>query len=557
MNIVEQTELKLKSEIVQAVVKAGLATEDQIPEVLLEVPKDKAHGDYATNMAMQLARIAKKAPRQIAEDIVSNFDQTKASIQKMEIAGPGFINFFLDTSYLTELIPTILKQQESYGSTDAGKGEKVQIEFVSANPTGTLHLGHARGAAFGDALARIMSKAGYDVQREYYINDAGNQMNNLARSVEARYMQAAGKNDWDMPEDGYFGKDIIELGKKMYQEYGDKWIKEEAEARLPFCRKYGLDFLLQKIKDDLESYRVSFHEWYSETSLYDDGKVEAAVEKLKGKGFLYEKDGALWFRSTDFKDDKDRVLVKQDGSYTYLTPDIAYHQTKLDRGFETLINVWGADHHGYIPRMKAAIEALGYNPAKLEVPIIQMVNLIQDGEIVKMSKRTGKAVTMIELMEEVGLDAVRYFFVMRSNDSHLDFDMDLAKAESNENPVYYVQYAHARICSMLRQAEEKGLKLDVDGDFSLVQSEKEIDLLKRLGEFPQVVSDAALKRTPHRMTQYIYDLASDLHSFYNAEKVLDVDHLERTKARLGLMEAVRITIATALSLIGVQAPEKM
>ncbi|GAA0487643.1 arginine--tRNA ligase [Salinibacillus aidingensis] len=557
MNIVEKTEQKLKAEIAQAVVKAGLATEDQLPEVVLETPKEKAHGDYATNMAMQLARIAKKAPRQIAEDIVANFDQSKASIKNIEIAGPGFINFFLDTAYLTDLILTILKDQEDYGKTNTGEGEKVQIEFVSANPTGTLHLGHARGAVFGDSLANIMEKAGYDVQREYYINDAGNQMNNLAKSVEARYMQALGHTDFDMPEDGYHGKDIVELGEKMAKEYGEKWVQESEEARVQFCRQYGLDFLLDRIKKDLEDYRVPFDNWFSETSLYEEGKVQQTLDYLKENDYLYEKDGAVWFKTTEFNDDKDRVLVKKDGNYTYLTPDIAYHQNKFDRGFDTLINVWGADHHGYIPRMKAAIEALGYNPEQLEVSIIQMVNLIQDGEIVKMSKRTGKAVTMVELAEEVGLDAVRYFFVMRSNDTHLDFDMDLATSESNENPVYYVQYAHARICSMLRQAEERGLEPNAEADLSLLQSEKEIDLLKRLGEFPQIVGDSAVKRTPHRVTQYIYDLASDLHSFYNAEKVINSDQMELSKARLALIEAVRITLANALKLIGVHAPEKM
>ncbi|MBO8156594.1 MAG: arginine--tRNA ligase [Bacillaceae bacterium] len=556
MNIVEQVEQKLKEEIVEAVVKSGLAARDEIPAVILETPKDKAHGDYATNMAMQLARIAKKAPRQIAEEIVSNFDQSKASIQKMEVAGPGFINFFLDQSYLTNLIPTILEQKERYGESDTGTGKRIQVEFVSANPTGTLHLGHARGAAFGDALSNILEKAGYDVDREYYINDAGNQIHNLAKSIEARYMQALGK-DWGMPEDGYHGKDIIELGEALKKEYQDKWAEKDEEERIAFFREYGLKFLLDRIKHDLEDYRVTFDNWFSETSLYEDGKIKEVLDKLDEKGYLYEKDGATWFKSTEFDDDKDRVLVKKDGSYTYLTPDIAYHQDKIHRGYDTMINVWGADHHGYIARMKAAIAALGYDPERLEVPIIQLVKLIQDGEVVKMSKRTGKAVTMQELIEEVGLDAVRYFFVMRSNDTHLDFDMDLAKSQSSENPVYYVQYAHARICSMLRQAKEKGLEVSADFDHSQITSEKEIDLLKRLGEFPQVVSDAAEKRSPHKVTQYVFDLASDLHKFYNAEKVLDLDNMERTKARIALVDAVRITLANAMKLIGVHAPEKM
>ncbi|MFC0525197.1 arginine--tRNA ligase [Pontibacillus salicampi] len=556
MNIVEQTEQKLKDEIIQAVIKAELATESELPPVILEQPKDKNHGDYATNMAMQLAKVARKAPRQIAEDIVAHFDTSKASIEKMEIAGPGFINFFMNNQYLGALVPTILKAGEQYGTSLYGNGHKVQVEFVSANPTGDLHLGHARGASVGDAMCNIMEKAGYNVSREYYINDAGNQINNLAYSVEARYMQALGE-DFPMPEDGYHGKDLIEIGQTLAEEHGDEWKHKNRDERLAFFREYGLTYELKKIENDLAEYRVPFNSWFSETSLYQEEKVQLAVDTLKEKGYVYEEDGATWFRTTDFGDDKDRVLIKNDGSYTYLTPDIAYHQNKLERGFETLINIWGADHHGYIPRMKAAIQALGYDEKTLETEIIQMVNLFQDGEKVKMSKRTGKAVTLKELMEEVGVDAMRYFFVMRSSDSHLDFDMDLAKSESNDNPVFYVQYAHARICSMLRQAKEKGFEFTEDIDHSLLNSEKEEQLLKRLGDFPQIVADAAEKRTPHRVTQYVFDLASDLHSFYNAEKVLDDSQVERTQARMALMEATRQTIENALKLIGVSAPERM
>ncbi|QHE53862.1 arginine--tRNA ligase [Pontibacillus sp. HMF3514] len=556
MNIVEQMEQTLKDEIVQAVLKAELATESELPTVVLEQPKDKNHGDYATNMAMQLARVARKAPRQIAEDIVEHFDQSKASIKQVEIAGPGFINFFMDNQYLTNLVPTILKAGESYGASQVGKGHKIQVEFVSANPTGDLHLGHARGASVGDSLCNILDKAGYNVAREYYINDAGNQINSLAISVEARYLQALGE-DIEMPEESYRGSDIIELGKKLAEEYGDEWKNKPQEERLDFFREYGLKYELKKIEEDLAQYRVPFDHWFSETSLYKQGKIEETLKTLNEKGFVYEQDGATWFRTTDFGDDKDRVLIKNDGSYTYLTPDIAYHQNKLERGYETLINIWGADHHGYIPRMKAAIQALGNDADTLEVEIIQMVNLFQNGEKVKMSKRTGKAVTLRELMDEVGIDAMRYFFVMRSSDSHLDFDMDLAKSESNDNPVYYVQYAHARICSMLRQAQEKGIETTGDFDASLLTAEKEETLLKRLGDFPSVVADAAQKRTPHRVTQYVFDLASDLHSFYNAEKVLDLEAPERTKARMALMEAVRQTLENALKLIGVSAPERM
>lgn len=556
MSIVGQIEETLKQEIESAVLSAGLASKEEMPDVVLETPKDKAHGDYATNMAMQLARIAKKAPRQIAEDIVEHLNTEKASVKEVEIAGPGFINFFIDQSSLTEVVDTVLNQGHEYGKTNAGDGKRVQIEFVSANPTGTLHLGHARGAAFGDALANVMEKAGFDIEREYYINDAGNQIDNLARSINARYYQALGQ-DMDMPEDGYHGKDIIELAKNLVDQRGDSFTKKEEDERLSEFRQYGLKHLLDRIEQDLKEYRVPFDSWFSETSLYDENLVAEAVEKLREKGYVYEADGATWFKSTEFGDDKDRVLVKQDGSYTYLTPDIAYHLNKIERGFDELINIWGADHHGYVARMHAAIQALGYPKEVLDIKIAQMVNLFENGEKVKMSKRTGKAVTMKELIEEVGLDATRYFFIMRSNDAHLDFDMDLAKSQSNENPVYYVQYAHARICSMLRQAEEKGVDVNADADTSLLQAEKEVTLLKRLGDYPQVVAEAAEKRMPHRVPQYVFDLASDLHSFYNAEKVIDLDNLELTQARIALMKAVRVVIQDALKLIGVEAPEKM
>ena len=556
MNIVDQIKEKLKEEIKQSVIKAGLAAEEQIPEVILELPKDKAHGDYSTNMAMQLARVAKKAPRMIAEAIIDNFDQTKASIKKVEIAGPGFINFYMDNSYLTDLIPTILKAGEQYGQTTVGNNEKVQVEFVSANPTGDLHLGHARGAAVGDSLCNILDKAGYNVSREYYINDAGNQINNLALSVEARYFQALGMEK-EMPQDGYHGEDIIGIGKELAKEFGDKYVHVSEQERFDFFRDYGLKYEMAKLKQDLEDFRVKFDVWFSETSLYQNGKIDIALNKLRENGYIFELDGATWLRSTDFEDDKDRVLIKNDGSFTYLLPDIAYHKDKLDRGFEKLINIWGADHHGYIPRMKAAIQALGYDKDALEVEIIQLVHLYKNGEKMKMSKRTGKAVTMRDLVEEVGLDATRYFFAMRSADTHLDFDLDLAVSQSNENPVYYAQYAHARISSILRQGKEQGIEFGNELNAALITAEKEFDLLKKLGEFPQAVGEAALKRMPHRITNYIYDLASTFHSFYNAEKVLDVDNLERTKARLALIQATQITLRNALALIGVSAPEKM
>lgn len=555
MNILQQTEAALKDAIKQAVIQAGLAEESDIPSIILEKPKNKEHGDFATNIAMQLARVAKKAPRMIAEDIIGTIDKTAASIRDIEIAGPGFINIRMDNQYLTKLIPTILTAGENYGRTNEGNGHRIQVEFVSANPTGDLHLGHARGAAVGDTLCNVLDAAGYNVEREYYINDAGNQIDNLARSVEARYMQALGK-EWEMPADGYHGKDIIALGTKLADTDREKWVDTTESERIHHFREYGLAYELDKIKQVLADFGVPFDSWFSETTLYEQDKIEEVLADLKNNDVIYEADGATWFRTTDYGDDKDRVLVKSDGSYTYLTPDIAYHKNKLDRGFGTLINIWGADHHGYIPRMKAAIQALGYPKDALEVEIIQMVNLYEAGERVKMSKRTGKAITLVQLMEEVGKDAMRYFFNMRSSDTHLDFDMDLARSESNENPVYYVQYAHARICTMLKQAKEKGFTADHQ-HLNLLTAEKEIELLKLLGAFPQEIAIAAKKRLPHRMTQYVFDLSSSLHSFYNAEKVLDAEHQDRTSARIALMEAVKITIANALRLLGVSAPESM
>lgn len=556
MSVIEQTEDNLKQEIAAAVMRAALTGETEIPAITLEKPKDKAHGDFATNIAMQLTRIAKKAPQQIAADIIENLDQTKASIAKVEIAGPGFINFFMKRDFLGEVIPTILQAKDAYGHTNAGDGEKIQVEFVSVNPTGDLHLGHARGAAFGDVLCNLFAASGYEVEREYYINDAGNQIDKLGLSVEARYFQALGQ-DATMPEDGYQGKDVVEIGKALAAEYGDKWAKADNADRLEFFKEHGLKRSLERIERDLIDFRVHFDNWFSERTLYNSGKITEALNKLETGKYIYKQDGATWFRSTDYGDDKDRVLIKQDGAYTYLMPDIAYHKDKLDRGFDKIINVWGSDHHGYVPRMRAAIQALGYEKEKFDVKIIQMVNLFENGEKIKMSKRTGKAVGLRELMDEVGIDAVRYFFVARSNDTQLDFDMDLARSESNENPVYYVQYAHARICTMLKQAENKGFAVDDDYDASLLTAEKELDLLKKLGAFPQTVADAAQKSAPQKVTQYVFDLASLLHSFYNAEKVLDADHQERTSARIALMKAVRVTLANALELLHVNAPEKM
>ncbi|GAB6934994.1 MAG: arginine--tRNA ligase [Bacillota bacterium] len=556
MYATEQVKARLVTELKKAALAALGIEENALPEIQLDVPRDKAHGDYATNLAMQLTRVAKQPPRQIAEAIVSRFDPAAAGVKRVEVAGPGFINLFLDNSYLADVVREVLAMGEAYGKADVGRGQKVQVEFVSANPTGSLHVGHARGAALGDALCNLLEMAGYDVTREYYINDAGNQIAKLAQSIEIRYRQALGE-DVPMIADGYHGDDIVEFGRELAREHGDALLKLPDEERLAFFRRYGLEKEMAKIKRDLADFGVRFDVWYSETSLYESGKVEAILNELAERGHTYEKDGAVWFRSTAFGDDKDRVLVKSDGTYTYLTPDIAYHDDKFKRGFDKVINIWGADHHGYIPRMKAAMAALGYDPDRLVVLINQIVRLYQNGEEVRMSKRTGKAVTLRELMDEVGVDAMRYFLTARSPDTHLDFDLDLAVSQSNENPVYYVQYAHARICSVFRQAAEQGIALaDPPAGLHRLTEEKEVDLMKKLAAFPEEIVAAAEALEPHRIVRYVYDLAALFHSYYNAERIL-TDDAELTQGRLALAKAVQTVLRNGLRLIGVSAPERM
>ncbi|MBH8604244.1 arginine--tRNA ligase [Thermoactinomyces sp. CICC 10522] len=556
MNPLERKKEELKQEIERAVIAADLVKETDIPEIVLEVPREKEHGDWATNIAMQLTRIARKNPREIAQKIVAGIDREQVGVRDIQIAGPGFINFFLDRSFLTDVLVEIKRSGDAYGRSDSGQGEKVNVEFCSANPTGKLHLGHARGSAVGDALSNILEAAGYEVTREYYINDAGNQMNMMAQSIEARYFEGLGK-EIEFPEDGYRGEEMIAIAEELIQQEGERLLGMDREERLQFLKEYGKKKLLEKIKDDLRDYRVEFDVWFSEQSLYQSGAIEKTLTELKEKGYTYEQDGALWLRSTAFGDDKDRVLVKSDGSYTYLTPDIAYHRNKLERGFNRMINVWGADHHGYIARMKAALQALGNDRDRLDVVIIQMVKLYQGGELVKMSKRTGKAVTLEELMSEVGVDAARYFFVMRSPDSHLDFDIDLAVSKSNENPVYYVQYAHARIASVFRQAEERGLSAKWDQEhLSRLELEQELDLLQKLGEFGSEIATAAQQLAPHRVVRYLYDLATQFHSYYNAHRVI-TDDVEKSEARLALLSGIRQVIVNGLKLIGVSAPDRM
>ncbi|MFD0698781.1 arginine--tRNA ligase [Paenibacillus sp. GCM10027628] len=557
MDVLNQVKTIVKQAITDAVVAAGIIDAAQMPEITLEVPKDKAHGDFATNVAMQLTRIAKQNPRQIAEQIIANLQKEKAYIAAADIAGPGFINFKMNKVYLYPLIAEVAAQGNRYGAINVGQGLKVQVEFVSANPTGSLHLGHARGAAVGDALCNVLDLAGYDVSREYYINDAGNQVMNLAKSIEARYLQALGQ-DAEMPEDGYFGEDIKGFAAELAAEKGDSLLSLPEEERRQYFRSYGLEKELDKIKRDLGRFGVQFDHWFSETSIYEDNLIPGVLQELRDNGHVYEEEGATWLNTVPLGDDKNRVLIKNDGSFTYLTPDIAYHRNKFQRGFDRLINIWGADHHGYIPRMKAAMTALGFEADRLVVLIAQMVSLFQNGEKVKMSKRTGKAVTMEDLMDEVGVDPIRYFFTMRSMDSHLDFDMDLAVSQSNENPVFYVQYAHARICSIYRQAAEQGIEiLPLEQvDLSRLTAEAEFDLLRKIGELPEEVAVAAEQYAPHRLIRYVYELASQFHSYYKGHYVI-TDDAALTQARLALLGALRTTLANVLRAVGVSAPERM
>ncbi len=535
-----------------AVKASGIVPE--VPDIKIETPKDKANGDFSSNVAMTLTKQAKKNPRDIAASIIEHLDQSSASIKSVEIAGPGFINFFMDESSVTQVIPQVIAQGDNYGRSTPEVKEKVLIEFVSANPTGDLHIGHARNASVGDTLANIMDFAGHDVEREYYINDAGNQIDNLALSIDARYLEALGQ-ELVMPDDGYMGKDIQNIGQKLAEE-SPELIDTTKQDRIQMFRKLGVDYEMEKLKKDLDDFNVSFDNWFSETSLYETKEVNAALDVMTENGYTFEADDALWLRTTDFGDDKDRVLRKSDGTYTYLMPDIAYHYDKVERNFDKLINIFGADHHGYIQRLKGSLGALGKDPEMLEIKIMQMVRLIENGQEVKMSKRTGKAVTLRELIDTIGVDACRYFLTMRSSDSHLDFDMDLAKSESSDNPVYYAQYAHARICSILRQSKESGHAVDENADVSVIKNEQALDLIKKMSAFPNIVKGSAHHRATHRITTYIQELASTFHKFYNAEKVLSDDEI-KTRAYLLMIEAVRQTLQNALKLVGVSAPEKM
>lgn len=544
MNLIEHA---LKENLKQAVLKS-FEIEIALEDIVIEVPKLKEHGDYSSNIAMRLTKMLKSNPRVIAQSIMEHLDLS--SIEKTEIAGAGFINLFLKKDVLTQVISTVLKEDESYGESKQAHPISYNVEYVSANPTGDLHPGHARGAAIGDALTRIMKKAGFDVTREYYLNDAGNQINNMAKSLQARYLQACGV-DISVPEDGYHGKDLIDIANDLYVEIKDQYKDTPLEESLSYFRKVGLEKETEKLRNDLKLFRVEFDVWSSEQSLYDRGLVQKSLDTLIKNGHTYEQDGALWLRTTDYGDDKDRVLIKSDGSYTYILPDIAYHLNKKERGYDKLVNLLGADHHGYIARLQAAFMSLGYQREDLMVDIIQMARMIKDGQEFKLSKRTGKAVALKDLIDEAGVDAVRYYFVSKAGDTHMDLDLDMANSKTNDNPVYYAQYAHARMCSILRQAE-----LSECTEFDLIVHEKEIDLLKLIADFPQLIQDAAIARQPHIVCLFIQKLAASFHTFYGECTVLHAE-VKLRQQRLALVKATQITLRNALTLIGVSAPEKM
>ncbi len=519
--------------------------------VMVEIPKLKDHGDFSSNIALRLAKVLKNSPINIANSLKSELENNDF-IEKVEVVVPGFLNFFVKKDSLSEIINKIIDQGKDYGRNNFGKNEKVMVEYVSANPTGDLHLGHARGAAYGDSLTRVLKFSGYDCLREYYVNDAGNQIEVLGESLYQRYLEALGY-EFDIEKIGYQGKDVKNIASKIAKDIKEKYVHDDSEDRKLYFKKVGRELELSKIKKDLDLYRVSFDHYQSELDLYKDGKVKNTLEALKNSGFTYDLDGALWLRTTDFGDDKDRVLIKSDGSYTYLLPDIAYHKDKFDRGYNHLINLFGADHHGYIIRLKAGLKILGYNSDNLDIQIVQMVRLMENGIELKMSKRTGNAITIRELCEDVGVDVARYFFISKPIVSHLDFDLDLARKHSSENPVYYIQYAYARCASILRRVKEVK-KLET---YSLLTNDKEVSILKELASFEQILVDICKYKEVNILCNYAYRLASLFHSYYNECKVIDETNSELTTERLALVKAIKITLENALNLLGIEVKEDM
>lgn len=524
--------------------------------VMVERPRDPKMGDYSTNIAMRLAKSLHRKPIEIANDLIPVLQKNLPEASSVTAAGAGFINFVMSESSLADVINKIIEAGDSYGKNNTGNGEKILVEFVSANPTGDLHCGHARGAAWGDAICRLLEASGYDVLREYYVNDAGNQIHMLALSLIARYNEYFGR-PFELPEDGYHAEDVKNIAVEIAKTEGDKWLDADENERLEYFKNIGIEKELKKIENDLALYRVTFNSWVHERMFYenDGARIKKVLNDLKEKGLTYEEDGALWFRSTQFGDDKDRVLKKSTGLLTYLTPDIANHVYKLERGYTKLVDLLGADHHSYVTRMNCALEALGYPKGCLEVDLIQMVRMVDNGVEVKMSKRTGNAITIRELCEDVGVDAARYFFVSKEVGTHMDFDMGLARQKTNDNPVYYAQYAYTRMYNILNR--EDAPEFHMPESYDLLKDPKEMALLKQISEFPKTVADCAKYRAPNRICGYLQQLARDFHSYYNSCRVLDPENPELTNERMGLVKACMTVMKNALDLIGVSAPEKM
>ena len=528
-----------------------------VPDVVIETPKDEKMGDFATNVAMTLARNERKNPKVIAEIIRRHIEDGVDGLDSVEIAGPGFLNIKMSPNFFLRRLIDAVQEKRKFGNSDVGQGEKILIEFVSANPTGPLHIGHGRGAAVGDALARILKKAGFDLSTEYYVNDVGNQMNVLGRSTWLRYLELLGKGE-EFPENHYRGEYIKDIAQIAIDKHGNEFFDKPEEECVPFFKELAKNNILEGIKKDLCEFRVTFDGWFSEQSLYNDNAVEGAIEWLRDKGHIYDKEGAVWLKSTAFNDDKDRVIIKQTGEKTYFCSDIAYHQNKIKRGFKKLINLMGADHHGYVPRMEAVLQAMGYDKSIFKILLIQFVSLLRGGEKVSMSTRSGEFETLSDVVNEVGVDAARYYFLMRSSEAHLDFDLELAKQETPENPVFYIQYAHARICSIFRGAEEKGISISSNGniDLSPLVEEEELSITKAILAFPEVVEKSAMALEVHRISHYLLDLVSRFHGYYSRHRVIS-DDIALTQARLYLLDGLRITIRNGFDLMGISVPDKM
>jgi len=530
-----------------------------IPEPILLATKNKSHGDIATNIALQLSRIVKMNPMDIAHFIINNIDVKNNIIEKVEIAKPGFINIWFKSNWLYQIVKEIQDKGKDYGKIDMGKGKRIQVEFVSVNPTGPLHVGHGKCAVVGDALSSILKAAGFSVEKEYYINDQGKQIDILGNSVQVRYEILLGENR-EFPSDGYKGEYIIDIAKEIVNQYGDRFKGIDDQETLEFFKEFTLKKISAEIKKDLENFGVNFDVWFSEKSLYKKGRLQEVLTILDQRGFIYKEKGAVWVKTTAFDDEKDRVVIRENGIPTYFASDIAYHQDKYQRGFDKVIDVWGADHHGYIDRMKAAMKALGYPPDFFDVLIVQFVTLIKEGREVGMSTRGGEFITLKDLINEVGKDVARYFFLMRSYDSHTEFDLDIAKSQSMENPVYYIQYAYARICSIIKKAELAGIKLnglDIDNiNLQLLNTEEELKLIKKMSSLKDVIRKSAVTWKPHLLTTYLYDLASVFHKYYTVHRII-VEDAELSKSRLILINCTRIVLLNALNLLGISAPESM